>query len=168
MDILISSNVERILFDKFGSCRTLELMTNLKNSGIFELREDEVQKLQEDFCADYCNDEDTLKIIKDTADNGYILDPHTATAMKVYRDFSFDNPTIIYSTAEWTKFAPTMAKAIFGLDLSDKDAIDMMKSKYNIDVVEQILSLFSKEIVQDLVIDKSDIASQIIKFINNS
>lgn len=56
MDILISSNVERVLFDKLGATRTKELMDSLKEKNIYALNADELALLQEDFETVYCDD----------------------------------------------------------------------------------------------------------------
>ena len=58
MDILKSSNVERIMFDKFGAERTKELMEALANDGKYQLTEDELALLREDFDASFSDDEE--------------------------------------------------------------------------------------------------------------
>ena len=83
MDILKSSNVERMLFDKFGEARTIELMTSLERDGYFELTKEELEKIQEDFIADFATDGECEEIIRKYAkDEYYLMDPHTATAVK--------------------------------------------------------------------------------------
>jgi threonine synthase len=113
MDILKSSNVERILYDMFGADRTRELMDNLEEYNFYELKKEELKELQESFDADFCNGEEGKKYIRDTfRDDSYLMDPHTATCMKSYETCSNpDIKTIAYSTAEWTKFSPVIANA---------------------------------------------------------
>ncbi|MCD6191184.1 MAG: threonine synthase, partial [Sulfurimonas sp.] len=107
MDILKSSNVERVLFGLYGAQRTRELMNDLDTKGIYTLTANELSKLQEIFVADYCSDEQGKEYIKSTFKDGYLMDPHTATCFKAYESCATkDIPTIIYSTAEWTKFSP--------------------------------------------------------------
>ncbi len=86
MDILISSNVERVLFDKFGTKRTEELMRNLREKKNYNLSSDELKLLREDFDAIYCDDNFAKETIKEYASKGYILDPHTATTIKAYKN----------------------------------------------------------------------------------
>lgn len=66
MDILISSNIERLLFSKFSDLRTNELMNLLKTEKYFKLEKEELQSLQEDFEADFCTDEECMKFIKES------------------------------------------------------------------------------------------------------
>lgn len=167
MDILKSSNVERILFDMFGSERTKELMLQLDSEKYYQLTEDELAKLQQTFSADYCTDEEGKQYIQQTFDAGYLMDPHTATCFKAYdtcRDK--DLPTVVYSTAEWTKFSPTIANALTGeTAMTDEAALKAIAEKANIEIPAQISQLFEMEITQDTVIDKQDIEKEILAFL---
>ena len=167
MDILISSNVERILFDLFGAVRTKELMQGLENERFYALSDDETMKLQAMFSADYCNGAEGKGYIKEAYDSGYLMDPHTATCFKAY-DCCATKPlkTIVYSTAEWTKFSPTIANALTGeSDVNDIDALKSIADTANISIPAMIQGLFSKPIVQDTVIDKENIETEILKFL---
>jgi threonine synthase len=107
MDILKSSNVERILYDKFGSQRTKELMDSLNENLHYELSEDEIKSIQEDFAGVFVSDEESLEVVADFLKQGYVMDPHTATCIKAYKEKREKMlPTVAYSTAEWTKFSP--------------------------------------------------------------
>ncbi len=167
MDILKSSNIERILFDLFGAQRTKELMQQLDTEKHYQLGESELARLQTIFKADYCTDEEGKRYIQQTFEDGYLMDPHTATCFKVY-ETGRDKPlkTIAYSTAEWTKFSPTIANALTGeTGASDLDALKAIAAKANIDIPEQINALFSKPITQDVVVDKDRIEDEIIAFL---
>ena len=167
MDILISSNVERILFDFFGPQRAKELMSSLESSRNYALSDDETMKLQTLFAADYCNGAEGKGYIKEAYDSGYLMDPHTATCFKAY-DCCATKPlkTIVYSTAEWTKFSPTIANALTGEnDANDIDALQSIAHTANIPIPKVIQELFSKPIVQATVIDKEDIEAEILKFL---
>ncbi len=168
MDILKSSNVERILFDLFGSERTKELMQYLDRDKRYQLTSDEVAEMQKVFSADYCSDEDGKDYIKEAFNNGYLMDPHTATCFKTYDSCREDKSlkTIIYSTAEWTKFSPTIANALTGeTGQSDIDALKAIAKKAEIDIPESINALFSKKITQNSVIDKEGIEEEIMEFL---
>lgn len=168
MDILKSSNVERILFDLFGDERTKELMQSLESQNFYELTSGELLKLRECFDADYCSDDEGKKYIHEMFyKHNYLLDPHTATCLKSYNSCS--NPqikTIAYSTAEWTKFSPVIANALTGeVDAQDIKALVSISKEAKLDIPPMIKELFSKEIVQKTVINKEDIEKEILKFI---
>lgn len=125
MDILKSSNIERVIFDLFGSTRTKELMEDLNKNNIFEMTQNETKELQKYFSATFSNDSFGNTTIKEFLDSGYLMDPHTATCIKAYNDLR-EKPlkTVIYSTAEWTKFSPTVLNALKqdSKKYSDKEA----------------------------------------------
>lgn len=167
MDILISSNIERILFDLLGSERTKELMHQLNTEKHYQLTKDELKQLQSIFAADYCEDDEGKKYIKDTFANGYLMDPHTATCFKTYetcRDKSLK--TIVYSTAEWTKFSPVIANALTGeADAHDIDALQSIAKEAGISIPDIINKLFDKEVAQKTVIEKEEIEAEILSFL---
>ncbi|MDX1296557.1 MAG: threonine synthase, partial [Sulfurimonadaceae bacterium] len=167
MDILISSNVERILYDMFGDARTKELMAELDQKRVYELTADEHATLKAAFAADYCEGEQGKAYIKETFANGYLMDPHTATCFKAYESCaSGDYKTIAYSTAEWTKFSPTIANALTGeVDTHDIEALESIASEAGIEIPAMIKELFNKEITQKTVIEKEDIEAEILKFL---
>ena len=166
MDILKSSNVERVIFDKFGAKRTKELMESLNQNNFYQLTKEELASLQEDFDAIDTTDKEALEIIKEYLENGYLLDPHTATCIKAYKNLKEkDIPTVAYSTAEWTKFSPTIAKAV-GYDAKDdKDALEFISKTYNKEINEHIASLFDKMTVHNKIIEKYDIMNFIKQFL---
>jgi len=168
MDILKSSNVERVIYDLFGAERTKELMAELDTNKCYQLSEDELARLQEIFVADYCNGDEGKAYMKKTfSEDGYLMDPHTATCFKAYETCS-DKPlkSIIYSTAEWTKFSPTIANALTGeVDAHDIDALKSISKEAGIEIPQMINELFDKAVAQDTVIDKEDIEKEILAFI---
>ena len=168
MDILKSSNVERILYDMFGYKRTKELMQSLEENSFYELTSEELAYLQESFDADFCNGDEGKKYIKETFyKNSYLMDPHTATCMKSYETCSRDGiKTIAYSTAEWTKFSPVIANALTGeIDGEDLKALVSISKEANLKIPDMIKELFTKEVVQNTVIEKEDIEKEILKFL---
>lgn len=168
MDILKSSNVERILFDMFGFERTRELMEDLEKKNFYELTTEELIKLQTCFDADYCNGDEGKKYIKDTFENdNYLMDPHTATCMKSYKSCSNQAiKTIAYSTAEWTKFSPVIANALTGEEnTEDIAALESISKTASLAIPAMVKGLFSKEIVQNTIINKEEIEKEILEFI---
>ncbi|APZ43615.1 threonine synthase [Acidihalobacter ferrooxydans] len=167
MDILKSSNVERVLHDLYGAARTRELMQQLDTQLHYELSADELTRLQAVFAADWCDDDTAKRYIRETFATGYLMDPHTATCFKAY-DTCRSQPltTIAYSTAEWTKFSPTIANALTGeVDAHDRDALKTIAAKAGTPIPARIDGLFGKPITQDAVVDKAAIEAAVLSFI---
>lgn len=168
MDILKSSNIERVMYDLYGAKRTKELFDNLNENSKFELTKEETKMLQDEFLAINSDDKYGAKIIKQFLDQGYLMDPHTATCLKAYENLrEKDLKTVIYSTAEWTKFSPTVLNALKqdNKTYADKEALEEISTKYNASLPQSIKKLFSSKIIHDSVIDKQNIEKEIVKFI---
>lgn len=167
MDILKSSNIERILFDMFGSKRTKELMEELEENHVYALSEDELLRLQSVFSADFCSGEEGKAYIKKAFEKGYLMDPHTATCFKAYESCALKEiKTIAYSTAEWTKFSPVIANALSGeVDAHDIDALKSIAALAGVKIPDMINALFDKEAVQNTIIDKEKIEEEILSFV---
>ncbi len=119
MDILVSSNLERLLFELAGGNpgRVGALMAGLAAEGRYSLQDDELSALQAGFAGGWCADEQCLAAIADTyAQTGYVMDPHTAVGRHVlaqYRASTGDNtPALLVSTASPYKFASDVLKAL--------------------------------------------------------
>ena len=170
MDILKSSNIERVIYSLYGAKRTKELFDDLNENNIFTMTKDETLKLQEYFSAINSDDAYGAKIIKKFLDDGYLMDPHTATCLKAYENLKEkDLKTVIYSTAEWTKFSPTVLNALDQNETfhTDKEALETISKKYNAKLPDSIKELFSSKINHNLVINKEEIEEEIIKFIKD-
>ena len=167
MDILKSSNIERILFHKFGAERTKELMDALNNENKFVMTQEEKEAIQEDFSATYSEDDQCEAYIAKYALEGYIMDPHTATCMKSYeKDTPKDLKSIIYSTAEWTKFSPTVARALGQENITeDTEAIAWIKANTNVTSPKMIDGLFAKAIKHTVIVEKEEIEEEMLKFL---
>ncbi|MDF1875422.1 threonine synthase [Sulfurimonas sp. SAG-AH-194-I05] len=167
MDILKSSNVERVLFSLYGAQRTRELMADLDAHNIYTLSEDELKKLQEVFVADYCSDSEGKEYIKSAFNDGYLMDPHTATCFKTFDTKSDPKiKSVIYSTAEWTKFSPVIANALTGEENAvDSVALEAISKEAKVEIPAMIKGLFDKRIIHDSVIEKEDIEREILKFL---
>ena len=114
MDIQISSNFERLLFDILGEDdkKVALLMNNLKTKGFFKLDQEAVKIIKKDFCAETINDKEVLDIIKNfNSESKFILDPHTATAFGAVKKIKNLSETIILGTAHPYKFLETVKKA---------------------------------------------------------
>ena len=166
MDILKSSNIERIMFDKFGAVRTKELMDALASENKFTLTGDETASLQEDFAASFSDDEVCEKVVGVYAKKGYIMDPHTATCMGAYETLREKAlPTVVYSTAEWTKFSPAVAKALGKTVDGDIKALQWVSDNTNVTVPAMIHGLFNKPIIHTTVVNKESIKGEMLNFL---
>ncbi|MBX7490299.1 threonine synthase [Helicobacter turcicus] len=168
MDILKSSNVERVLFALFDSYRTKEFMESLEQIGKFTLNKEELIWVQSYFSATSCDDNFCLETIKKYAKQGYIIDPHTACGIKAYETIQIKYPhakCVLCSTAEWTKFAPTLAKALDLGNLSDKEALETISKNYKIPIPKQINSLFNQKEIHNKVINKEELLDTILQWL---
>ena len=115
MDIQVASNFERLLYDisNEDDNKVKSSMEKLSTVGFFKLEKDKLEKLQENFVAEKINDDLTLRIIKDFFVNfGFILDPHTATAVGAAHAIKNQSKTIVLGTAHPYKFLDTIKLAI--------------------------------------------------------
>ena len=163
MDILVSSNVERLLSDMFGDARTSELMQSLARDKFYKLSASEFAKLQEIFEADFCDDAQCAKFIKQESSRGVLIDPHTATCFKLLDESHLN---LVVSTAKWIKFTPSMIGAIKGRACEDERADMIALSKeFRSDIPPQISRLFSAPQVHSSVVEQSEIKNAIMEWI---
>lgn len=118
MDILISSNLERLIYRICGndSDKNAALMKSLQETGRYEITED-MEKQLDTFYGNYASEEETAKAIRDMYQkNGYVIDTHTAVAAGVYKKYreetGDDTVTVIASTASPFKFTRSVLGAI--------------------------------------------------------
>lgn len=163
MDILVSSNVERLLSDMFGDARTSELMQSLARDKFYQLSASELAKLREVFEADFCDDAQCAKFIKQESSRGVLIDPHTATCFKLLDESRLN---LVVSTAKWIKFTPSMIGAIKGRACEDERADMIALSKeFHSDIPPQISRLFSAPQVHSSVVEQSEIKNAIMEWI---
>lgn len=167
MDILKSSNVERVLYDLFGAARTRELMQQLDEHGRYQLDPVEHAAIKGIFAADFCSDEEGEQFIRQAFAQGYLMDPHTATCFKSCRSSEFkDEVNIIYSTAEWTKFATVIDHAINNNKAQgDQSALASIAATAGIEVPGVIADLFTRPIAHPSVVEKQAIEAEILNFL---
>jgi threonine synthase len=133
MDILISSNLERLLFELAGrrSGSILDWMGQLATQGWYQISHDALDQLQLLFYGGFADHSDTSKSIKGAFEkHGYLLDPHSAVGYSVlqkYREETGDRtPTVLASTASPFKFNRAVLEAI-GRDTSQKDEFSLLQ-----------------------------------------
>lgn len=172
MDILISSNLERLIFEISGrnSDLTQDRMNSLKKTGRYEISPVELSILEKEFFADFCDEEECKDTIRHFFDEyGYVLDPHTAVAVNIhgkYVDYSESaNKAVVLSTASPYKFPTSVYNAICGKTV--KDAFKCSSMLYNetgAPIPEQIVDLKSKSVRFNKVIDKEQAKEEVKAF----
>ncbi len=115
MDILVSSNLERQLFELTG--RDAEAITawmsDLKQEKCFRVDAETFARVREQFSADSVDNQTCLKTIKAIFDeHNYLVDPHTAVALYVANNLRGENPVLVASTAHWAKFGNNVYRAL--------------------------------------------------------
>ena len=117
-------------------------------------------------CVNDGSTDGSAQILEEYAQKDIIIDPHTATALNAYKNDGIK--TIIVSTAEWSKFAPTIAKAL-GLDsaCNDKDALYYISSKFSLPIHKNIESLFSKDECNNTIVDSSNVGNIIKEWLRS-
>lgn len=163
MDILVSSNLERLLFELSGRDATVvaEEMESLKAVGKYKV---DAAKLAElGFEAGYADEEDTKMAIDCFFDiNDYPLDPHTAVAVTIYNNYvarsGDETPTVIVETASPYKFPVDVYNALAHANVADAyEACKRLTAISATEIPEEIRSLLTKSVRHTDVIDKDKI-----------
>jgi threonine synthase len=117
MDILVSSNLERLLYDLCGDPALIRgWMQDLKTTGRFQVDEATLAKLRAEFEGAWVDNDTCLKTIGEVhRRHGYLMDPHTAVAWKVAERLGGDGPVLVVSTAHWSKFAADVVRGLTGV-----------------------------------------------------
>ncbi|MBS4761821.1 threonine synthase [Carnobacteriaceae bacterium zg-ZUI252] len=167
MDILVSSNLERLIYHATGNdaTQTKALMTQLNETGQYTLESDTILN---DFIADTISQSDTLTHIRDVFEsNGYVIDPHTAVASALvsrYESITNDvTPTIIASTASPFKFANSVLDALNSkyTDNTPWDIIDALSHQTQLPLPQALVELKQLPVRFNQTIDTSDMANVI-------
>ena len=139
MDILVSSNLERLLYKLSGNNAdtTKELMTALKTVGKYEVSDEIKAEIKSKFFGGFCDDEQTKATIKALFDtDNYLCDTHTAVAVNVYEQYveqtGDTTPSVIASTASPYKFSKAVLEAVSdGTDLPENE-FDMVEKLFEV------------------------------------
>ena len=154
MDIQISSNFERLLFDVLDSndSKVVSLMDSLKSEGSFKLKKEEVDIIKKDFYAEKTNDEETKKTIKEVKkEHKFIIDPHTATAVQALKNIKDDSETVVLGTAHPYKFLETI-KLATGEDIeAPAQVVNLLDKKERYDILENKTNLVKEYIFKKAI-----------------
>ncbi len=166
MDILISSNLERYLYDMSKDCNIVKkLMSDLKSVGRYTMPTDD------EICGEYTSEQETFLAIKTMFEKGYLIDTHTAVAYWAYEKYKTKNPddtnkNVIISTASPYKFADAVITAITGNATSGdiSELLGSLSRISNTEVPNQIKDLDKKEPLHKTVCDKHEMKSLVKAF----
>jgi threonine synthase len=164
MDILISSNLERLIWTMSGGDAQLvaKLMDDLRTKGKYTLPEDLFRKFKDTMVGGFASDEDTLHTIKEVyLQHHYLLDPHTAVAWHVARKFASANPLVVLATASPYKFPNAIARAMGWPIEEDLLLIESIQRKTGIPIPACLARLKSKPIVHTDVLTRQSVDAYI-------
>ncbi len=176
MDILISSNLERLLYIVSDANTELvnKYMSQLKENGTYKVSDEIKNKISENFFGGFADDEKCAQTIKETYEKfGYVTDTHTAVAVDVHNEYvrkTGDNTkTIIASTASPFKFNGAVLGALEGADaiaeLDEFRLLDKLSSDYELRIPASLASLEEKEVRFEVVCDKNQMKAVINEFL---
>ena len=168
MDILISSNLERLLYDLAdGDAEYIKsLMKELNETGKYKVNDEILGKIKTNFIAGYATDEETSTIIsKVWNEEKYLLDPHTAVAYKVMLEQKdLEGEIIVLSTASPYKFCASVAKAV--LNENDEDEFKLMEKLHSytqVEIPKNLSNLKEKTILHSDVIKKEEMGQYVLE-----
>ena len=172
MDILISSNLERLLFEISGrdDKLTAERMKALKSAGKYSVSDKELKTLQALFSVGYADDDETKETIAFAMDEfGYLMDTHTAVAYGVYCDYADETgdetPTVVVSTANAYKFPADVYEAVSGSRIDDAfEATEKLNEETGEEIPEPLSGLKERPVRFEEVIDRSEIAKKVVDY----
>ncbi len=176
MDILISSNLERFLFDLTGESDVTvrDWMQQLNTKGTYEISDEVKAKMQSMFCAGCSDDAETMDTIKKcAAEYDYVIDTHTAVAKSVYDKYVAETgdttKTVIASTASPFKFNQSVLIALedhtFVVGKDEFTLLEELSEKSNMKIPESLGALKDKSVVFDLVCDKDEMQQIVSDFL---
>ena len=147
MDILVSSNLERLLYLLSGDTALVAgLMKDLSEQGFYRVPDALLGAIQAEFAAGYCNDAQAEAVIgRVYRERGYLMDPHTACGWAAAETHRGDAPTVVLSTASPYKFSTAVLTAI-GADISgsEYDRMERMQALTGIPIPPALAALRTK------------------------
>ena len=166
MDILVSSNLERLLyFISQDAPLVKSLMTQLNEQGSYQLPEKLLKIVQSQFVAGCCDDEKTQRTIaKVWKNHGYLCDTHTATAWAVAEDYvnqtGDDTPMVVLSTASPYKFPAAVLGSLENSDLTDEfSQMERLHQLTGVEIPRNLVGLQQRKELHTGVIPKQEMLS---------
>lgn len=174
MDILISSNLERLLYHLYDEdeSKIEELMNSLKTSGVYKISDEVKAKLQSEFFGGFCDDAATkATIAKMFKEYNYLCDTHTAVAVNVYDQYvekTGDNTvTVIASTASPYKFSASVLPAVFDGELPNSEflMVEKLSEVTGTKIPKSLAELKTKEVLHKTCVEKQEMENFIKEFL---
>ncbi len=169
MDILVSSNLERLLYLLSGDTELVKgLMEQLNTQGTYTVPESLLQVIQKEFWADFCDDARAARVIGGVyQDLGYLLDPHTASGWAAATDYRAETgdsaPMVVLSTASPYKFPAAVLTAIGGDTRGDEfQQMERLSVITGVPVPQNLAGLRGKPERHSLVIPKEQILDYVL------
>ncbi|MBR6755311.1 MAG: threonine synthase, partial [Clostridia bacterium] len=165
MDILISSNLERLLWFAVGPESTKDCMEKLASEGIYSLSNEDMEKIREDFAGYACSEEKTKETISNLfKEFGYLCDTHTAVAAYAASEYKkgSGNKMLVVSTASPYKFAPAVLSSL-GEEVpgDDFDALDKLFAVTKTAIPANLANLRNAEVRFTKVIEPSEMINSL-------
>lgn len=170
MDILISSNLERLLYFTAGSEKTATYMKQLSENGAYTVSEDIMSVISENFDGYFADETSTRKTLKHFYDDyGYLADTHTSVALDCAEQYisktGDTRKMIVASTASPYKFAADVYEAIAHKKASaDTGALDDLSALTNTEITYPLKGLAERKVNFDTVISSEDMLKEVYKF----
>lgn len=176
MDILISSNLERLLYEVVGHDAELigQWMEKLKTEGVYTVNAETRRKISDLFWAGFTDEVETLKTIDSIyRDSGYVIDTHTAVGIDVYDKYVISTgdmtKTVIVSTASPFKFNESVVRAIFGEEgirgRNEFQLLSELSEKCDLAIPESLKGLDKKSVLHKTVCSKSAMQDEVRKIL---
>lgn len=175
MDILISSNLERLIYKIAGAdaAKDVTLMQNLAAEGKYEIT-DEMKAQLKDFYGNYASEKETAEEIAEVyKKTGYIMDTHTAVASRVYRKYVAESgdqtKTVIASTASPYKFTRSVMDAIDAekyKGMGDFELVDALSELSGVKVPQAIEEIRTAPVLHKNVVETEDMPKIVKQFLN--
>ena len=174
MDILISSNLERLIYRLAGENaeKCAELMKSLSEGGEYTITEEMKAQLG-DFYGNFCSEEETANTISEIyKDSNYVIDTHTAVAAGVYKKYVSETddhlPTVIASTASPYKFTRSVMDALGEdhKDLDDFGLVDALSALSKVPVPRAVEEIRTAPVLHDKVVDAVDMPAAVKEILN--
>lgn len=169
MDILISSNLERLLYTLAGPEKTAAFMRELNETGKYTLDAETKAKIDANFFGYFCDEEGTAKTIRDTFDrDGYLCDTHTAVGLSCARQYIAEhggNKIVLASTASPYKFANDVFSAVAGKTAADElSALQELSAYTGTEIPAPLKDIDKREIRFTKTINACDMPADVLSF----
>ncbi len=170
MDILVSSNLERLLYLLSGDAALVKrLMEQLKQDGVYQIPDDLLEKLHADFWQGFCDDAGTKNAIGLVwREYGYLCDTHTAVAWDVAQQYKAanpeHNPVVILSTASPYKFPAAVLEGLgCGAKGDEFDVMEQVRNETGVPVPKNLTGLRERTVRHRDVIDREAMLDYVLK-----